>query len=225
MTLLLPVSLTAQEASGAMLQSQGEGTLVNGSIAPASIAIFPNDQVQTPKTVGSRIQLTGSVADLNPETIVQYQADELVLDHGSLSVNTSRGMRVRVGCITITPVHDNVWTHYDVKDVNGRVDVASSKDDVYISAHSKNLMDVKQQEKERANRTIVHEGEQKSREEKCGGGYYQPAQAVDGIGGLFNSWQAITIGSLIVAGITCYALCRGSEPESPKCPSKDCPTP
>lgn len=223
MTLLLPVSLTAQEASGAMLQSQGEGTLVNGTSAPASVAIFPNDQVQTPKTAGSRIQLTGSVADINPETIVQFQLDELVLDHGSLSVNTSRGLRVRVGCITITPVHDNVWTHYDVKDVNGRVDVASSKDDVYISAHSKNLMDVKQQEKERANRTIVHEGEQKSREEKCAGAYDNhetPANRP-----WLDSPIAVGIGASAVIFTTCYALCRDSEPESPKCPSKDCPTP
>lgn len=218
MALLVPVSLTAQETSGAMLRSSGEGTLVNGSSAPASIAIFPNDQVQTPKTVGSRIETTGSAADINPETIVQYQADELVLDHGSLSVNTSRGLRVRVGCITITPVHDNAWTHYDVKDVNGRVDVSASKDDVYISAHSKNLMNVKEQEKERANRTIVHEGEQKSREEKCGGGYYNPADAPPGIAGVMNSPYAIWAGTGIVLGITCYALCFSQIPASPSKP-------
>lgn len=208
-----------------MLRSSGEGTLVNGSSAPASIAIFPNDQVQTPKNVGSRIEVTGSTAEINPETIVQYQADELVLDHGSLSVNTSRGLRVRVGCITITPVHDNAWTHYDVRDVNGKVEVAASKDDVYISAHSKNLMDVKQQEKERANRTVVHEGEQKSREEKCAGGYENPAQKPAGLGAPLNSPYAIATGAGIIIFITCYALCRSSEPVSPKCPSKNCPTP
>ena len=225
MALLVPVSLIAQETSGAMLRSSGEGTLVNGSSAPASIAIFPNDQVQTPKNVGSRIEVTGSAADVNPETIVQYQADELVLDHGSLSVNTSRGLRVRVGCITITPVHDNTWTHYDVKDVNGKVEVAASKDDVYIDARSKNLMNVKEREKERSNRTIVHEGEQKSREEKCGGGYYKATTAVDGIGAILNSPYAIATGAGIIIFITCYALCQSSQPSSPTCPSTQCPIP
>ena len=204
-----------------MLRS-GEGTLVNGNSAPASIAIFSNDQVQTPKTVGSRIEMTGSSADVTPETVLQYQSDELVLDHGSLSVSTSRGLRVRVGCITITPVHDNVWTRYDVKDVNGRVDVSALKDDVYIDEHAKNFQDVKQRER---NRSTVHETEQKSREEKCAGGYYKPGAEVDGIGGIMNSWYAITAGSLIVAGITCYALCRSGEPASPTCPSKQCSIP
>ena len=222
MSLLVPVSLIAQETSGAMLRSSGEGTLVNGSSAPASIAIFPNDQVQTPKNVGSRIEVTGSAADINPETIVQYQADELVLDHGSLSVNTSRGLRVRVGCITITPVHDNAWTRYDVKDVNGKVEVAASKDDVYIDARQKNLQNVKEQKR---NRSIVHEGEQRSREEKCAGGYENPSQAPAGLGAPLNSPYAIATGAGIILFITCYALCRSSEPESPKCPSKDCPTP
>ena len=226
MALLVPVSLTAQETSGAMLRSSGEGTLVNGSSAPASIAIFPNDQVQTPKNIGSRIEVTGSTADVNPETIVQYQAGELVLDHGSLSVNTIRGLRVRVGCITITPVHDNAWTHYDVRDVNGKVEVAASKDDVYISARSKNLMDAKEIEKERSNRTIVHQGEQKSREEKCAGAYKpQTAMTVTGIGAWLNSPYAIATGAGIIIFTTCYALCQGSEPSSPICPSEKCPIP
>jgi len=222
MMALLPVSLTAQESSAALLHSSGNGTLVNQSAAPASIAIFPDDLIQTPKDNVARIEVTGSAAEVDVETMVQYQSAELVLDHGHLSVNTSRGLRVRVGCITITPVHDNTWTHYDVKDLNGKVEVVASKDDVYVDAHSKNVQDVK--EKERT-RSIVHEGEQKSREEKCAAGYSKPAQ-VAAIGDWLNSPYATAIGGGIVIGITCYALCRSSEPISPACPSnKGCSTP
>lgn len=207
-----------------MLRSNGDGTFVNGTSAPASIAVFPNDFIQTPKLTGARLELTGSAAEVSPETVVQFQSDELVLDHGSLSVNTSRGLRVRVGCITITPVHESAWTHYDVKDVNGKVEVAASKDDVYVSARSKNLMDAKEMEKERANRTIVHQGEQKSREEKCGGAYNQTAAAT-AVGAFMNSPYAIAVGAGGIIFVTCYALCRSSEPASPTCPSKNCPTP
>ena len=213
MASLLPVSLTAQETSGAMLRSSGTGTLVNQNQAPASTAIFPNDLIQTPKDVMARIEVTGSAAEVNPETVVQYQASELVLDHGSLSVNTSRGLRVRVGCITITPVHDNEWTHYDVKDLNGKVEVSALKDDVYIDAHSKNFQDVKEKERERS---IVHEGEQKSREEKCAGAYENPQKEPPAIGSILNSPYAILTGTGIVIGITCYALCRS--PISPSSP-------
>jgi len=223
MAILLPVSLTAQESSAALLRSSGNGTLVNQSAAPASIAIFPDDLIQTPKDNAARIEVTGSAAEIDAETMVQYQPSELVLDHGHLSVNTSRGLRVRVGCITITPVHDNAWTHYDVKDLNGKVEVVASKDDVYIDAHSKNVQDVKEEER---NRSIVHEGEQKSRDEKCAGGYSRPAQ-VSAVGDWMNSPYAIAIGSGIVIGITCYAVCRSSEPLSPACPSNNssCPIP
>jgi len=223
MASVLPVSLTAQETSGAILRSGGTGTLVNQSQAPASTAIFPNDLIQTPKDSVARIETTGSAAEVNPETIVQYQASELALDHGSLSVNTSRGLRVRVGCITITPVHDDAWTHYDVKDVDGKVTVSALKDDVYIDARKKNLEEVKEQER---NRTIVHEAEQRSREEKCGGAYDDKQEAPANRPWL-DSPIAVGIGAAGVIFTTCYALCRSSEPISPACPSnnKNCPTP
>ena len=72
--------------------SNGIGVLVNKNPAPASIALFPNDLIETQKAVVARIEVTGSSADINPETVVQFEGNELVLDHGSLSVNTSRGM-------------------------------------------------------------------------------------------------------------------------------------
>lgn len=223
MAVVLPVSLLAQDTAGAMLHSSSTGVLVNQSNAPASTAIFPNDLIQTPKESVARIELVGSTADINPETVVQYHADELVLDHGSLSVNTSRGMRVRVGCITITPVHDNAWTHYEVKDLNGKVAVSALKDDVYIDVHSKDPKEIKQQ-KEGSNRAIVHQGEQKSREEKCAGAYI-PAQPA-GIGAMLNSPYAVAAGTAIVVGITCYALCQSPGPLSPSCPSgKACTIP
>lgn len=223
MASLLPVSLAAQETAGAILYG-GNGTLVNQSQAPASTAIFPNDLIQTPQGSMARIQLVGSETQINSETLVQYQASELALDHGSLSVNTSRGLRVRVGCIVITPVHDNAWTHYDVKDVDGKVTVSALKDDVYIDAHKKNVEDVKEQDR---NRTIVHESEQGAREEKCGGADSSKPAQVAAVGDWLNSPYAIAAGAAAVIFTTCYALCRtNSEPISPACPSnKNCATP
>jgi hypothetical protein len=213
MIMILPVSLTAQDTTAAILRSNGGGVLVNRKPAPASAALFSNDLVETQKAGVARIEARGSTADVSPETIVQFEGNELVLDHGSLSVNTSRGLRVRVGCVTVTPVHDTQWTRYDVVDRDGKVTVSSMKNDTYIDAKSRNLQQAK--ENEHSSRVIVRESERKSREEKCGAGYNN---APDGIAPILNSPWAIGVASAGVVAILCFALCRNSDPMSPTKP-------
>ena len=207
------MSLLSQETGAAVLHSN-HGTLVNKNPAPASLAIFPDALIETPKDAVARIELTGSAADINAETVVQYQADELVLDHGTVSVNTSRAFRVRVGCVTIIPVNAD-WTHYDVTDLDGKVTVSALKGDVYIDAHSKSPQGVKKGESK--SREIVREGEQKSREEKCGETAPQPDHLA-AYGAILNSpyvkWP--TLGAIGV--IACFGLCRGDDPISPSKP-------
>ena len=201
--------------NAAMLHSNGAGVLVNNNAAPTSSAIFSNDLIETPKAVVARIETSGSTAEINPETMLMYASDELALDHGSVSVNTSRGMRVRVGCITITPVNPSDWTHYDVTDIDGRVTVSALKSDVYIEARDKNSQDIKKGTQ--SNRDIVREGEQKSRTEKCGVAYVKP-QRMPAIGAIMNSpymkWSAV----VAVGVIACFGLCHGDDPVSPSKP-------
>lgn len=74
MIVLLPLSISAQEAAGVILYSTGSGVFVNESAAPASIAVFPNDVIKTGKNGVGRLQLTGSDAEINPG-----QSDSLIL--------------------------------------------------------------------------------------------------------------------------------------------------
>jgi hypothetical protein len=206
---LLPVSLLGDDAA-AMLRSSGAGVFVNRNPVPASIALFPNDEIETQKNVVARIEASGSAAELSPETMVQFQSDELVLDHGTLAVTTTHGMKVRVGCITVTPVNASDWTDYRVTDVSGKVTVSANKKDVYIEAHSKNIQPAKQPEK--SNREIVHESEQKSREEKCAAADVR----APGINPILNSPEAIIAGAAAVVALTCWALCdMNNNPVSP----------
>lgn len=208
------MSLTAQESGAAMLRSNG-GVLLNGSTAPASSALFPGDTVQTQPKALARIEATGSSVDIDSETVFQFENDGIRLDHGSVSVNTSRGFRVRAGCVTVTPVNED-WTTYEVTDTDGKVTVAALKNDVYMDSRSPNPKDAKQS----ANsvRVIVREGEQKSREEKCGGADLKPSDAIAAKGAILNSpyvrWPAVGV----VVGVTCWALCRGDDPLSPSMP-------
>ena len=199
-----------------MLRTSGTGVSLNGNPAPASTALFPDDFISTQKNAAARIEIAGSSADIGPDTIVQYQNEELVLDHGTVSVNTSRGLRVRVGCVLVTPVYDVNWTHYDVADMNGKVTVSALKSDVYIDARSKKERQLKQDS--RSSREMVRESEQKSREDKCGGAYLNPSDSPAGQGAILNSpWARLTGGSAIAA-LTCWAVCQSDDPISPKWP-------
>ncbi len=95
MIVILPVSMLSQDTAAAILRSNGVGVVVNKYPAPASIAVFDHDLIETQKNADARIEARGSTADIHPDSIVQFDGNALVLDHGSLSVNTSRGMRVR----------------------------------------------------------------------------------------------------------------------------------
>ena len=143
MAVILPVSLSAQESAAALLRSSGTGVLVNRNPSPESIALFPDDLIETPKNIVARLEITGSAADISPETMVQFETDELALDHGTVSVNTMRGLRVRVGCLTVTPVNVSERTQYDVSDLDGKVTVNAAKNDVYIDARSKKPQEAK----------------------------------------------------------------------------------
>jgi hypothetical protein len=215
MAVILPVSVAADETAAAMLRSSGAGVLVNKNPVPTSIALFPNDLIETPKNAVGRIEVSGSTADINPDTMVQFEGDELVLDHGSLSVSTTQGLRVRVGCLTVTPVNLSQWTQYNVSDVDGKVAVSAAKSDVYIDSRAKKAQEAKNPS--RTTRDIVRESEQKSREEKCGAAYLK-GDTVPGVGALMNSmWAKIAAGG--VAGtVACLGLCHDDDPASPSKP-------
>lgn len=210
---ILPVSLLGQETGAALLHSHG-AVLVNRNPAPASIAIFPDDLIETPKNAVARIELTGSAADINEESMVQFEAEEVVLDHGTVSINTSRLFRVRIGCISVTPVNSD-WTHYDVTDLDGKVTVSALKSDVYIDTSSKNPQELKKVESK--SREIVREGERKSREEKCGGAAPQPDHLA-AYGAIMNSpyvkWPTLAA----IGVIACLGLCHDDDPVSPSKP-------
>jgi len=212
MIIMFPASFVAQDSARAMLHTGG-GTWLNESPAPNSSAIFENDLIQTQKFASAKIDAEGSMAIVHPETMVQFEGDELALDHGHLEVNTSRNMKVRVNCITITPLSSD-RTHYDVTDVNGKVQVAAIQNDVRIHYSGGSAEWSKQAAKLD---TTVHQGEQVTREERCGSAYV-PGDAVDARGPILNSTWAKIAGTGIVATLTCLGVCRGDDPISPSGP-------
>ena len=212
MIVLAPTSLIAQSSGRALLRSD-RGTLLNGNPAPDTSAIFSDDFIQTQEAHTAMIDGDGYTVLIQPETIVQFEGDELVLDHGGLQVNTMREVRVRVNCVTVLPLKPD-QTNYDVTDVDGKINVVAHKNDVRIRYKAAVTQKSKQTEH---SDIIVHEGEQFTREDRCGAAV-NPADVVEAKGALLNSMWAKAAALITVGTITCFSLCSSDVPVSPAIP-------
>jgi hypothetical protein len=212
MIVVLSASLPGQDLGRAMLHSDG-GAWLNGKPAPNSSAIFPYDMVETRKEGTAKIDADGSTVTIQPSTRVQFEEDELVLDSGSVQVNSGRGMRVRVNCMIVIPLTQE-WTRYDVIDADGKVTVFAHENDVKV--HYQRVA-ARQSKYAGSSDVTVHRGEQVTREERCRAAS-QPAQPLDAQGAILNSPWAKGAGIAAIGVLTCWALCRGDEPVSPDKP-------
>jgi hypothetical protein len=212
MIVLMPSSLLAQGSDRALLHSDG-GTWLNGSPAPDTSAIFRDNLIQTQKAHSARIDAEASSIIVQPETVVQYEGEELMLDHGSLQLSTASQMKVRVDCITVIPLTAD-RTQYDVTDVDGKVKVSARKNDVKIRYAGGALRKSKQGA---FSDVIVHEGEEATRDEHCGAAD-KPTEGLDAKGAILNSPWARGAGLVAVGIVACLGLCHGDDPISPSKP-------
>lgn len=219
--LILSTSSFAQNTGMAILRSKSSAALVNGTPAHDWTALFPNDLVEILKNAAARIQSPGSAAEIEEETVLQFAGDELGLEHGSLSIYTSRGMRVRVGCLTVAPVNTSTETLYEVVDRDGRLTVHATRGDVYIDGRSNRQKESPKPSE--SGRDLVREGERRSRIDKC------EAVARKGTPGrpplLDRDW--VRIGGAAAVGYEIYrVLCQDDDAISPHTPSRNhCPIP
>jgi hypothetical protein len=213
MVVVLPATLCSQNLDAAMLHAAA-GVQLNGNAAPASSAIFPDDRVQTPGNAAAKIDAAGSTAVVAPNSLIQFEGNQIFLEHGTVQVTTSTQMTVRVGCVTAIPVIAG-WTQYDVTDVDGKVTVAAHKSDVNIETRKSERPT--KAVAARSEKVTVKEGEQATRSEKCGA--IRPPDYVPGKAAFFNRWQTVMLGTAVVAVIACLGLCHTDDPMSPSNPS------
>jgi hypothetical protein len=206
---MLPASLPAQFAGGAMLHNDG-GTYLNDEVAPNSTAIFADAFLQTQRGHHANIEAAGTTVFMQPETVAQFQGNLWVLVHGTLQMGTSRGMPVLVGCLTITPTSLD-QTQFDVIDMDGKVKIIAHKNDVKIHSHAAVYRGSKDDTRSDA---IVHEGEEATREERCGLAM-RASQPVGANNGIMDSRWAIGAGGVAVFVIACLGLCHDDDPLSP----------
>jgi hypothetical protein len=204
MVVILPATLFAADQPAAMLYSHGNAML-NGTSVARSSAIFSGDLVQTNKDSVANINATGSTVLVLNDSLVQYEGTSVKLEHGGVTVSTSKSLATSVGGVTVAPVA-GVWTEFEVRDVDGTVRIAARKGDLTISDDSGTTTLAQGQE------TTRDESQKDKKGKKREGTGSVPGAA----GGVLDSPVAIGIGTGIIVGAAAWAVIQSDDPASPK---------
>ena len=210
---LFPGSLFAADSNAAMLYINNNGAAwVNGAHVPrASSAIFSGDLLQTRSDSVANINESGSSITVLADSLVQFQGSSVDIQHGGITVSTSKGIAATAGDIKITPA-SNTWTEFNVTDVDGTVRIAARKGDLSIS-DGKDVVTLAQGQDTTRDESsgTASNGKKKNKRRAAGAA---PAAG----GGIMNSPYAIGIGAGAIVGVTTWVLVKNDNPASPTKP-------
>lgn len=205
MVLLFPLSLVAADTGSALLHSDG-GVWVNGTEVANSTTVFPGDLIETKAGFVADLAADGSALLIQGESIVKFQGNYLILEHGNVAVATSTAFAVHVNCIKVEPVSKD-RTQYDVIHLSTKVEVAAHKDDVNITQGG--ALRKTSAESNKSQSATVHEGEQATRDESSVCGAAAPPH---GAGNALNTkWLEVGGAGAGGAVVLCLLLCKGSK--------------
>jgi len=205
MLIVFPSALFAGDFSPtAMLYAHGNAIL-NGKSVPRSSALFSGDLVETGADSVANINSTGSTVLILNESLVEYNGNALKLEHGGITVSTSKSMAVRAGAVHVSP-QGSALTEFEVRDVDGTVRIAARKGDLTIID-------------DKGASTTLAEGQETTQDEsgthKDSKQKRAAAGAPPAAGAILDSPWAIGIGAGAITGLTIWVLIQGNSPASP----------
>jgi ferric-dicitrate binding protein FerR (iron transport regulator) len=152
----------------------------------------------------ANINATGSSVLVLNDSLVQYEGNSVSLEHGGVTVSTSKSLATRAGAVTVSPA-SSAWTEFEVRDVDGKVRIMARKGDLTVSDDNGSTTLAQGQE------TTRDEQSEKKRKRKQGGTGTAPGAA----GGALNSPVAIGIGTGVIVGAAAWAVIQSDDPASP----------
>jgi hypothetical protein len=213
--ILFPASLFAADSNAAMLYINNNGAAwVNGAHVPrASSSIFLGDLLQTRSDSVANINQPGSSITVLSDSLVQFQGASVDIQHGGVSVSTSKGIAATAGDVKVTPA-SNAWTEFNVTDVDGTVRIAARKGDLTIS-DGKDVFQLPQG----GDKTLDESNPAADKDNKKKKNKKRPGGAVPGAGGgIMNSPYVIGAGGAAIVGVTTWVLIKNDNPASPTRP-------
>jgi hypothetical protein len=213
--LMVPGSLLAADQPAAMLYSHGTALLNGNSIAKSS-AIFSGDLVQTHADSVANINAGGSTVLVLNDSLVQYEGSAVKLEHGGVTISTSKLLATRAGDVTVSPAA-SVWTEFEVRDVDGRVQIAARKGDLTINDDTGTATLAQGQQTTREESGSQDDSQSQNNNKKKNKKRAAGAVPV-AAGGILDSPVAIGIGGGIITGVTAWVLIQSDNPVSPAKP-------
>lgn len=198
---VMPASLLGADSGAAMLYAKGTAW-INGTSVPQSSAVFPGDLVQTKPDGVVRINATGSTVTILSDSLIKYEGSEVSVEHGAVSVATTKGMKTRAGDVLVTPSSSG-WTEFEVRDVNGTVQIIAHKGDVSVSDGDET--------------STLPQGQQTTRDDSDNRRKKKRAAGAVSAAGVsvMDSPYAIGVGGAAVGGLLIWVLLQGDDPASP----------
>ena len=212
MAVIFPAALFAADQPAAMFYSHGTA-LLNGNSVARSSAIFSGDLVQTNADSAANINASGSIVLILNDSLVQYEGSTVKLEHGGVTISTSKSLATRAGDVTVSPAA-SVWTEFEVRDVDGRVQIAARKGDLTIGDDTgtttlpQGQQATREESQSQDDSQSQNDNKKKKKREAAG-----PAPAAGG--GVLNSPWVIGIGGGALLGATAWVLLQSEQPASP----------
>src|SRR4030081_312842 len=210
LVIAFPALMFAADYSAAMLYTNGTAW-VNGAHVPmASSSIFSGDLLQTRSDSVANIKSPGSTITVFSDSMVQFEGSSLRIDHGGVTIATSKGVGTTVGDVRVLPL-GNSWTEFNVIDVDGTVRIAARKGDLTVSDGTSTVTLAQGQETTRDESSTQSESEKGNKKNKKRAAGAAPAAS----GGMLNSPLAVGIGAGAIVAVTAWVLLQHEEPVGP----------
>jgi hypothetical protein len=210
--LLLPVSIFAADSNAAMLYINGAALVNDARVPRPSAAIFSGDLLQTRPHSVANINEPGTSVTVLADSLVQFQGASVDIQHGGVTVSTSKEMAATAGDVKVTPA-SNAWTEFNVVDNDGTVRISARKGDLLID-DGKDVVTLAQGQETTKDETNPNVPTKKKRNRK----QHLPGATPAAGGGALSSPIAIGIGAGAVIGVTTWVLIKNDNPASPSKP-------
>src|SRR5229473_3984787 len=197
LAIAFPVFMFGADIGAAMLYTNGTAW-VNGAHVPrASSSIFSGDLLQTRSDSVANINSPGSTITVFSDSLVQFEGSSLRIDHGGVTVATSKGVGTTVGDVRVLPSSSS-WTEFNVIDLDGTVRIAARKGDVTVSDSTGTVTLAQGQETTREQSTQADNKDQTDNSKKKNK-KRAPGAAPAATGGMLNSPLAVGVGAGAIA--------------------------
>jgi hypothetical protein len=211
--LLLTNPMFGANADAALIYINGAAAVNDVLVPRAATTMFPGDLLQTGRNSAATINKSGSSITVLANSLVTYQGAALDIQHGAVTVLTSKETAVIAGDVRVSPV-SNAWVEFDVVYRDGIVKITARKGNLTIDDGSKvvTLTQGLETTRDENNPVAPNRSSKKNRSGKQVGA--SPA-AEDGT---LNSPIAIGLGAGAGISLTTWVLVKNDNPASPTKP-------